>query len=70
MHPLRSMILAAAGSDALKRVITRAPVTRDVVRRFVAGESAGDALAAARRLVAAGALWWFPERRHRRHRPG
>ncbi len=54
MHPLRSMILAAAGSDALKRAITRAPVTRDVVRRFVAGESTADALAAARRLVAAG----------------
>jgi proline dehydrogenase len=48
------LILAAAGSDALKRVVTTAPVTRDVVRRFVAGESTQDAIAAARGLVAAG----------------
>jgi len=54
VHPLRSLILAAAGSDTLKRVVTAAPVSRDVVRRFVAGESTADAVAAARGLVSAG----------------
>jgi len=54
VHPLRSIILAAAGSDTVKRVVTAAPVSRDVVRRFVAGESTMDAVAAARGLVSAG----------------
>ncbi|MGH3758592.1 proline dehydrogenase family protein [Actinophytocola sp.] len=54
MHPLRSLILAAAGSDTIRRAVTRVPVTRNVVWRFVAGESTQDAVAAARGLVAAG----------------
>ena len=54
MNPLRSLILAAAGNDAIRRVVATAPVSRDVVRRFVAGESTADAVAVTRRLVAAG----------------
>lgn len=46
MHPLRGTVLAAAGNDRLKRALTAAPVSRAVVRRFVAGESTKDAVAA------------------------
>jgi proline dehydrogenase len=51
---LRSVILAAAGSTRVERVVGRAPFTRDVVRRFIAGDTADDALAGARDLVADG----------------
>ncbi|MFL6119580.1 proline dehydrogenase family protein [Actinophytocola sp.] len=51
MHPLRSLILAAAGNDVIRRLVATAPVSRDVVRRFVAGETTADALAVTRRLV-------------------
>ncbi|MBW4715831.1 proline dehydrogenase family protein [Saccharothrix obliqua] len=44
MNPLRSLILAAADNDAVRRVVTRAPVSRDVVRRFVAGETVESAV--------------------------
>lgn len=54
MHPLRSLILAAAGNDAIRRVVATAPVSRDVVRRFVAGEQTADAIAVTRELVASG----------------
>ncbi len=54
MNPLRRLILAAARSDTVRRVVTRAPVSRSVVRRYVAGQSTSDAVATARRLVAAG----------------
>ncbi|MCA1673250.1 MAG: proline dehydrogenase family protein [Actinobacteria bacterium] len=54
MNPLRSLILAAAGNDTLRTVLTAAPGSRDVVRRFVAGETTDDAVAAARALVADG----------------
>jgi len=54
VNPLRSLILAAAGNDTLRTVLTSAPGSRDVVRRFVAGETTDDAVAAARALVADG----------------
>jgi proline dehydrogenase len=56
VNPLRSLILAAAGNDTVKHLITTAPVSRDMVRRFVAGESVDDAVRVARELVDAG-LW-------------
>src|SRR3569833_1986319 len=51
---LRSVILAAAGSPRVERVVERAPFTRDVVRRFIAGDTADDALANTRDLVSDG----------------
>ncbi|MGH3735870.1 MAG: proline dehydrogenase family protein [Micromonosporaceae bacterium] len=51
---LRSVILAAARSKALERAVETAPVTRDVVHRFVAGTTSADALGATRNLVADG----------------
>ena len=51
MHPLRSLILAAAGNDVIRRLVATAPVSRDVVRRFVAGETTADALTVTRTLV-------------------
>ncbi|HEY1570839.1 MAG TPA: proline dehydrogenase family protein [Pseudonocardiaceae bacterium] len=54
MNPLRSLILAAAGNETIRRVVATAPLSRDVVGRFVAGRSAADAVAATRGLVADG----------------
>lgn len=51
---LRSIILAASRNGTVKKVVAGAPVSRDVVRRFVAGESAHDAVQAARTLLADG----------------
>ncbi|WP_447004639.1 proline dehydrogenase family protein [Saccharothrix isguenensis] len=44
MNPLRTLVLAVAGNDTVRRVVATAPVSRDVVRRFVAGETIGDAI--------------------------
>jgi proline dehydrogenase len=54
VHPLRSLILAAAGNDAIRRLLASAPVSRDVVRRFVAGETTADAIRVTRELAASG----------------
>ena len=54
MNPLRSLILAAAGNETIRRIVATAPVSRDVVRRFVAGETTAEAVEVTRRLVAAG----------------
>jgi proline dehydrogenase len=51
---LRRVLLAASASQRVRHVISSAPLTRDVVARFVAGESAADALATAQRLLADG----------------
>src|SRR5262245_46031276 len=51
---LRSVILAAAHSPRVERLVERAPVSRDVVRRFVAGDSTEDAVLATKALVAKG----------------
>ncbi|MDP3972041.1 MAG: proline dehydrogenase family protein [Candidatus Nanopelagicales bacterium] len=41
-------------NDAVKRIATNAPLTRDVVRRFVAGERTSDAVRVAGELAGAG----------------
>src|SRR4029079_4262236 len=51
---LRSVILAAAHSPRVEKLVETAPVSRDVVRRFVAGTSTEAALAATRELVTTG----------------
>lgn len=51
---LRRVLLAASGSDQVKRVVAGTPISRGVVRRFVAGDDIDDALAAARQLMAHG----------------
>jgi proline dehydrogenase len=51
---LRSVVLAAARNQQVKRVVAGAPVSRGVVRRYVAGESTDDAVRVTRELVAQG----------------
>lgn len=53
---LRGPILAAARSERVRRLAAQAPVSRAVVRRFVAGESVPDALRVARELADRGLL--------------
>ena len=53
---LRRVLLAASASQRIHDLISTAPVTRAVVRRFVAGENAAEALAVAERLLADGLL--------------
>ncbi|RVW06120.1 proline dehydrogenase family protein [Rhodococcus spongiicola] len=53
-NPLRPALLAAARSERVKGAVLKAPVTRSIVRRFVAGETLDDAMAAAAALLAAG----------------
>lgn len=53
---LRRVLLSAAESGRLKRAVVRAPLSRGVVRRFVAGEDVDAALATTRQLVARGLL--------------
>ena len=48
---LRSLLLAAAGSDRLGRLAAAAPVNQNVVRRFVAGDGITEALAVVRSLA-------------------
>ncbi len=48
---LRSLFLAAAGSARLERLAESTPVSRGVVKRFVAGSGAEEALATARELA-------------------
>ncbi|MFB9182178.1 proline dehydrogenase family protein [Dactylosporangium sucinum] len=51
---LRSAILAAARSNRVERLVESAPVSRSIVRRFIAGDHVDDALACTRDLVADG----------------
>ncbi|UGT55451.1 proline dehydrogenase family protein [Nocardia asteroides] len=51
---LRSPLLAAARSPRLERAITRLPVSRSVVARFVAGTTTADAVRAAETLLRSG----------------
>ena len=48
---LRSLFLAAAGSDRLGRLAGAAPVNKNVVRRFVAGDGIEEALRTGRSLA-------------------
>ena len=51
---LRDVLLALSESSLARRIATDAPFARSVARRFVAGESEEDAIAAARALNADG----------------
>lgn len=51
---LRTAILAASRSTRVERLVERAPLTRGVVRRFVAGTGTDDALRVTRELVDSG----------------
>jgi proline dehydrogenase len=51
VSPLRTLILAAAGSDTIRRAVATAPLSRGLVRRFVAGETTEDAVRVASGLV-------------------
>ena len=51
---LRSVILAAARSSRVERLVETVPLTRTVVNRFVAGDTAADALRCTRELVLQG----------------
>ncbi|MEO3851899.1 proline dehydrogenase family protein [Streptomyces sp. B8F3] len=51
---LGPVLLAAARSEGIRRVVSAAPVSRQVVARFVAGEELADAVAAVRDLAARG----------------
>src|SRR4051794_13132808 len=53
---LRQALLGVSRSPTIQKFAVQAPVTRQVVERFVAGESATDAVQATRSLAAAGLL--------------
>jgi proline dehydrogenase len=48
---LRTVILAASRSRRVERLVETAPLSRTVVRRFIAGDAADDALRCTRELV-------------------
>jgi proline dehydrogenase len=50
------VLLSVSRSDRLKEAVSGAPVSRAVVRRFVAGESPADAVRACRELISDGRL--------------
>lgn len=54
MTVLREALLKVSHSGAIKSAITRAPITRGVVDRYVAGETIDDAIGAIRSLAHAG----------------
>ena len=53
---LRRTLLAASANARLRTVVASAPLTRNVVARFVAGETTADAVAVAGRLLGDGLL--------------
>ena len=53
---LRRALLAASASTRLRQLITTAPQTRAIVEKYVAGETADDAVRVTRKLRAAGLL--------------
>ncbi len=56
MPLMRAVFIALSRSPAAKAVVTRTPGIRGATRRFVAGETLGEALGAIRELNAAGCL--------------
>ncbi len=56
MLVLRSAILAASRNATVERFVGGAPVSRSVVRRFVAGEGVEDAVRVSRELTAQGLI--------------
>jgi len=53
-NPLRFALLTASRNRAVRKVVEHAPVSRNVVRRFVAGTAVDDAVRVAAELVAGG----------------
>lgn len=53
---LRQSLLAASRSGAMRKLVETAPFTRDVVRRFIAGESLDDVLGVTEELIGEGLL--------------
>jgi proline dehydrogenase len=53
---LRQALLALSASKQARDLIVATPLTRDVVARFVAGQTADDALTVTQRLIASGRL--------------
>lgn len=53
---IRRVLLSVSRSDRLKGAVSDAPISRGVVRRFVAGETAADAVRATRELITDGRL--------------
>ncbi|TCN55045.1 L-proline dehydrogenase [Rhodococcus sp. SMB37] len=53
-NPLRPVILTAAKSNAVRRLVTVAPPTRRIVDRFVAGTTRADAMTVATQLLGSG----------------
>ncbi|MDQ2749770.1 MAG: proline dehydrogenase family protein [Actinomycetota bacterium] len=51
---LRSTILAASRDRRVEHLVTTAPISRSVVRRFVGGSDTGSAVGAAKALIAGG----------------
>lgn len=51
---LRQLLIAASNNEKLKELSTSVPLTRQVVRRFVAGDDVADAVGATADLVATG----------------
>jgi proline dehydrogenase len=51
---LREVILAASRSNVLRRTVEKAPVSKQVVHRFVSGESVDDAVRATSELLGSG----------------
>lgn len=56
---LRQVLLAASRSAGVRRLVETAPYTRNVVKRFVAGESVTDALSVTEQLISDGLLITF-----------
>ncbi|WP_090008914.1 proline dehydrogenase family protein [Lentzea albidocapillata] len=50
MNPLRALIMAASRNETVRHLVANAPISRDVVKRFVAGESTKDAVEVVRGL--------------------
>jgi proline dehydrogenase len=53
---LRSTILAASRNHRIERLVTDAPISRDVVHRFVGGAKTADVIEATRALLADGLM--------------
>jgi proline dehydrogenase len=51
---LRAALLTASRQRSVRYVVERAPISRNIVKRFVAGDRAGDAVQVTSELVAAG----------------
>ncbi|WP_093605841.1 proline dehydrogenase family protein [Lentzea waywayandensis] len=50
MNPLRALIMAASRNETVRHLVANAPISRDVVKRFVAGESTAEAVEVVRGL--------------------